>query len=142
MSWDRIHRFWCHRRFDNASRSTMRTREHLVPKALGGKEGDNLRWACYECNHRRGQLYECVRVAGSFLRAGTVLKWDALSEYRHWEEIEKLRIGHSILVTLRSEKFFVLCGCLPTTEQAVALEQGIESGAGPGHVAVHEGLGQ
>lgn len=49
--------YWCGWDFRTATRDPMRkrTREHLVPKSLGGPAtNENLVAACYNCNLRRG----------------------------------------------------------------------------------------
>lgn len=43
--------FWC------GNRETRLTRDHIIPKAIGGLDGfENIVWACEKCNNERGTV--------------------------------------------------------------------------------------
>jgi hypothetical protein len=44
-------------------RDDAATRQHIVPKCLGGGEGDNLTLYCSRCNHEDGRIIS-ARLAG------------------------------------------------------------------------------
>lgn len=57
MSWKRYNQcYWCGRNLSmNPNLPNFRTKEHVLPKSLGGKgNAANVRAACALCNHTRG----------------------------------------------------------------------------------------
>jgi hypothetical protein len=50
--------FWCGVEFQDgpdAPALRRRTRDHVVPRCRGGRGGQNVVWACVECNIDKGQ---------------------------------------------------------------------------------------
>lgn len=68
--------FWCGRNMTTAPmRPNTRTREHVVPRSLGGSSsGRNVQFACAHCNHTRGTEqwipFSHHKKIGYILRAG------------------------------------------------------------------------
>lgn len=92
------------------------TKDHVVPRAVGGRHVDNIVWACEKCNSERGlitNLYgmiRCVRqVHGSWdkysikikkraLRRAAYLKWRVntiVPIVSKWLTIETNKLGYS-----------------------------------------------
>jgi hypothetical protein len=56
--------FYCHLTLDDENR----TLDHYVPKSKGGGDGIyNMKLACCECNHKKGQLDPDVFMRGAWL---------------------------------------------------------------------------